>query len=112
MDRFIARRNINRFRDRLWSESDPDARILLQRLLVTEEDKLAADLELFADVDQHIADCNRRIERQQALVAIMDCDNHDGVQIARTLLDGMIESQHLHTEYRRRILIKIEQNHL
>jgi hypothetical protein len=45
MDRFIARENIRHFRDRLWSESDPDTRLRLHRLLLAEEDKLAADLD-------------------------------------------------------------------
>jgi hypothetical protein len=50
MDRFIARENIRHFRDRLISETDPTVRSSLQRLLVEEEDKLAKDLELLADL--------------------------------------------------------------
>jgi len=112
MDRFIARENIKHFRDRLWTERDPEIRARLQRLLVEEEDKLTADLELLANLEKHIADGNRRIEWQQVLVETMERDGHDGVKRARDLLDGMIESQRLHTNYRERILIEIDRNQL
>ena len=112
MDRFVARENIRHFRDRLWSESDPDTRARLQKLLVEEEDKLAADLEKLDDLDRHIADGNRRIEWQQVLVETLERDGRDGIKRARDLLDGLIETQQLHTEYRERILIKIDRNRI
>jgi hypothetical protein len=112
MDRFIALENIRHFRDRLWSESDPDTRLRLHRLLLAEEDKLAADLEVLADIERHIADGNGRIERQQGLVANMRLDGHRSLSVAQALLDGMIETQHLHVQYREHILIKIKDNRL
>lgn len=112
MDRFIARENIKHFRDRLWSENDRDVRSSLKQLLVAEEDKLAADFELLADVDRHTTDGNARIVRQQSLVAIMERDGHNGVTEAQRLLDGMRDAQALHQEYRRRLLIMIDQNRL
>jgi hypothetical protein len=112
MDRFIARENIKHFRDRLWSETDTDTRARLQTLLVAEEDKLAADLELLADIDRHIADGDRRMERQQALVTAMERDGHNGLSQARVLLNGMTEGLLLHKRYRQQILIRINENPL
>jgi hypothetical protein len=52
MDRFIALENIRH--PRLRSETRPTVRSTIQRLLVEEEAKLAADLELLADVTPEI----------------------------------------------------------
>jgi hypothetical protein len=112
MDRFIALENIKHFRDRLWTEPDADMRSRLHNLLVAEEDKLAADLELLANIDRHIADGDGRIARQQSLVANMERDGHNGIEQAQCLLDGMRDTQVLHQNYRRRILIEIDQNRL
>lgn len=112
MYRFIARENIRYFRDRLWSEVDPDARGRLRKLLIAEEDKLGADQALLADIDRHISDGRHRIDKQQTLVTAMERDGHNGLALARILLDCMIETQLLHQAYRRHILIKVEQNEL
>ena len=110
MDRFIARENIRHFRDRLCIETDPDLRSRLHQLLVAEEDKLGADLELLTDVQRHISDGNHRIDRQRAIVANMERDGHNGLAQARVLLEGLRESQLLLEEYRQRILITIERS--
>jgi hypothetical protein len=110
MDRFIARENIRHFRERLESQNDPETRALLKKLLIAEEDKLAKDLELLASVDRHIADCSHRIDRQRILVATMERANHSGLQAAKILLESLLESQVLHTEYRQRTLIEITRN--
>src|SRR6516164_6511816 len=107
MDRFIARENIKHFRDRLSVEIDPDMRSRLHKLLVAEEDKLGADFELLADVERHIADGNRRIKRQRAIITDMERDGHNGLVQARVLLEGLVESQWLIKNYRRQILIEI-----
>jgi hypothetical protein len=112
MDRFIARENIKHFQDRLRVEIDPDMRSGLNKLLVVEEDKLGADFELLANVERHIADGNRRIKRQRAIVTDMQRDGHNGVVQARVLLEGLLESQLLFKNYRRRILIEIKRNGL
>jgi hypothetical protein len=78
MDRFIARENIKHFRDRLWSEVDQNERVRLRDLLIAEEDKLAADLELLADIDRHISHGNHRIDGQRALVNAMERDGRNG----------------------------------
>lgn len=112
MDRFIARENVKHLRERLRSESDGDTRTRLGRLLVEEEDKLAADLELLADIDRHIGDGHSRIVRQRTVVAAMERDGHAGLGKATQLLDAMLDSQKLHTNYRELILISIERNRL
>jgi hypothetical protein len=110
VDRFVVRENIKHFRDRLWSESNPKTRSRLHQLLLAEENKLAADLELLTEIERHITEGHRRIDRQRTLVASMERDGHDGLETARALLDGLIQSQLLHSEYRNRILITIAQN--
>ena len=112
MDRFVARENIKHFRDWLWVEIDPDMRSRLNKLLVAEEDKLGADFELLADVERHIADGNRRIKRQRAIVTDMQRDGHDGHVQARVLLESLMDRQLLSKNYRRRILMEITQNGL
>ena len=112
MDRFIARENIKHFRGRLWVEIDPDMRSRLHRLLVAEEDNLGTDFELLTDVERHIADGDRRIKRQRAIITDMERDGHNGLVQARALLEGLMESQLLSKKYRRRILIEIKRNGL
>jgi hypothetical protein len=112
MDRFIALENIKHFRDRLWSETDASMRSRLHKLLVEEEDKLVKNLELLTDIERHLADGHRRIEKQRVLVAAMARDGHDHLATARALLDGMTETQRLHTEYRELTLAAIRQNRL
>ena len=112
MDRFIAQANIRYLRDRLASEADQDARARVQRLLIEEEDKLGADLELLADLDRHIADGDDRIHDQRARVAAMERNGHNGLGHAQALLDGLIEGQLLSVAYRRRILIKLRERRL
>lgn len=112
MDRFIARENIKHFRDRLCSEVNQDVRARLRELLVAEEDKLAANLELLANIDEHISDGNRRIDRQLALVNAMERDGHNSLAHAKVLLACLTESQLLHQEYRRLVQIRIDQSKL
>ncbi len=112
MDRFIAKENIKHFRDLLWSEVDQNVRARLRELLIAEEDKLAANLELLANIDEHISDGNRRIDRQRALVNAMERDGHNGLARAKVLLACLMESQRLHQEYRRLVQISIDQSKL
>jgi hypothetical protein len=112
MNRFVARENIKHFRERLCAETDPRLRTRLQKLLVAEEDKLGADLELLRDIERDISDGKRRIERQGAIVANMERDEHNGLAEARYLLESFVEIQSLYETYRQQILIAIEKNGL
>jgi hypothetical protein len=108
MDRYVPRENIKHFRDRLLREVNPETRMLLQKFLVEGEDKLGADLEALAEVQQRIADSHYRIERQRALIAIMKRDGHKGLDHAKVLLEALF----LHKHYHQQILIKISHNQL
>ena len=99
MDRFIARENIRHFRTMLATEIDQETRARLHRLLVEEEDKLAKDLELLADIERHIEDGHRQIETQRARVDHMRATNHCGLAQGEAFLDGLIESQRIHAKY-------------
>jgi hypothetical protein len=111
MDRFIARANIDHFRERLMSETDSTIRSALQRLLVEEEDKLAKDLELLADLARATAKFQQRIEKQRVLVETLEGDGRDGA-MARTLLNGLTESLILHQAYHQRVATRVEQSPL
>jgi hypothetical protein len=109
MDHFVARENIRHFRNRLRSETDRLSRSVLQRLLVEEENKLAADVELLKDLAQEIAKGQQRIDRQRALITTLE-GNGDDVTTARALLDGLTESLILYQDYRQRLASRLEQN--
>lgn len=109
MDRFVTRANINRFRDRLRSETDAALRSSLQKLLVEEEDKLAADLALLADLAREILKCQQWIERQRLRIEDLERDGHDATA-AIALLNSVTESLIIHQEYRQRIATRLEQS--
>ena len=96
MFKFLVWENIGHFRDRLWSEVDPNVRERLRKLLIAEMDKLGKDEELLADLDRQISDGKCRIDRQRALLAAMDRDGHNGIANARILLDRMLVLTFLH----------------
>ena len=108
MNTFVARENIRRFRDRLWSETDGSKRARLRDLLLAEEDKLGADLATLAYLERNIADARRRIELQRS---IFD-GTKDGDQRAleRAILENMIKSEKLFREICDRILCKLDRN--
>jgi hypothetical protein len=110
MDRFIARENIKHFRDRLGSETNPDTRALLQRLLVQEEDKLGLDTALLAEVERAITNFDALIATQRKLVAVLKRDGGNGIARAESLLDGLKSSQILHREYHHKMLRVFNQN--
>jgi hypothetical protein len=112
MDRFIARANIKHLRGQLEYELDPACRATLMKLLVEEEDKLARDLSLLADLDQHIGNGHHRIQRQMVVVATMERDGHDGVGQAKALLVYLEEAQNLHERYRQLVLKAVQESEL
>jgi hypothetical protein len=109
MDHFIARENVNHFRDRLRSEADPTARSTLQKLLVEEEDKLAKDLSLLDDLAREIAKCRQWIEKQRLRIEGLERDGHDLTAVI-ALLNGVTETLMIHQEYRQRVATRLEQN--
>jgi hypothetical protein len=106
MDRFVARANINNFRDRLRSETDATARSVLHKLLVKEEDKLAADLELLDDLRREIAKCQEWIRNQQERIATSERDGRD-VTASRVLLHCVTETLIIHQEYHQRVATRL-----
>jgi hypothetical protein len=108
VDHFIARANINQFRDRLRSETDAALRAQLLKLLVEEEDKLAADLALLNDLAREILKYQQWIERQRLRIQDSDRDGHDATA-AIALLNRVTETLIVHQEYRQRVATRIEQ---
>ena len=87
--------NVERFRAKLNNETHPERRILLQRLLVEEEDKLGATFELLASVQRAIHDCRQQIAELRALLA--DNGGHTpDTTVAKARLETLMASRVLH----------------
>jgi len=112
MDRCIARQNVRHLRGRLFSELEPRTRSCVERLLVEEENKLGADLELIAEVERAIANFDALIVAQQALAAALERHGHECDARDRGLLDGLRQSQRLHKEYHQSLLVTFMQGRL
>jgi len=108
MDHFVSRENIKHFTSRLKSELHPRVRSYMQRLLVREEDKLGADQEFLAEVDQTIISFDALIETQNRLVATLE---HNGgeAERERATLNGLRDAHVLCQMYRQKILVASEQ---
>jgi hypothetical protein len=111
MDKFVARENIRHFRDRLETETDPNTRTLLRRLLVQEEDKLGHNSEALREIEDHIARAKEHVNRQQTLVASIESDGHDAKH-ALMLLNNYSEILLAYQNQREKISIKLEQSRL
>jgi hypothetical protein len=105
MDRCVEKRNVRHLRGRLFSELEPHTRSCVERLLVEEENKLGADLELIAEVERAIANFDALIIAQQALAAALERPGHECDARDRGLLDGLRQSQRLHKEYHQSLLV-------
>jgi hypothetical protein len=112
MDRCIARQNVRHLRGRLFSELDPRTRSRVERLLVEEENKLGADLELIAEVERAIANFDALIIAQLTLVAALERQGHECDARDRSLLEGLRQSQRLHKEYHQSLLVTFKQGRL
>jgi hypothetical protein len=109
VDKFIARENIRHFRDRVETETDPAVRSRLHKLLVVEEDKLGHNSETLYELETHIADGKKRVNRQQTLVASMERDGRDTTD-ALTLLTALSETPLIFENRRKAILIGLNQS--
>src|SRR5262245_26658065 len=107
MDYFVPRENIKHFTSRLKSELHPRIRSYMQRLLVREENKLGADLEFLAEVDQTIISFEALIETQNRLVATLE---HNGgeAERERVTLNGLRDAHVMCQMYRQKILVASE----
>ena len=109
MLKFIAMQNVERFRAKLNNETHPERRILLQRLLVEEEDKLGATFELLASVQRAIHDCRQQIAELRALLA--DNGGHTpDTTVAKARLETLMASRVLHDSYCRKLESKLYQD--
>jgi len=111
MDRFIARENIRHFRDRLETETDPDARSLLHSLLIQEVDKLGRDSEALQEVDNLIAHVKGHLNRQQTLLVSIVRDGHDTAHVL-ALLNSYTQALFTFENQRKKILIKLQESGL
>ena len=109
MLKFIAMQNVERFRAKLNNETHPERRILLQRLLVEEEDKLGATFELLASVQRAINDCRQQIGELRALLAGNRGDT-PVTTVAKARLETLMASRVLHDSYCRKLESKLYQD--
>jgi len=102
-DHFVARENIMYFCSRLKSVLHPKVRSHVQRLLIEEEDKLGADLEFLAEVEQTIISFDALIETQKSLVAMLEQNGCEAGR-ERTILNGLHDTRFLCQTYHRKIV--------
>jgi hypothetical protein len=107
--KFVAMQNVERFRAHLNNETNPERRILLQRLLVEEEDKVGATFELLQGVQRAITDCKLQIAELRFLVETIQTDGHDAT-VAKAQLETLTDSQRLHEAYCRKLQSKLYQD--
>ena len=105
-NRSIANENILHFCNRLRTQIDPAARSRLQKLLIEEEDKLGASLDMLSQIDRELNGTKALIERLTALAAAPERDRCDGTG-ERPLLEGLERTRLLIEGYRLLILAKL-----
>src|SRR5262249_15425650 len=88
---------------RLKSYLHPNVRSHLQKLLIKEEDKLAADLEFLAEVERMIANFEALIETQSRLVETLETNGLESGR-ERATLDGLRTTHVSCQMYRQKIL--------
>jgi hypothetical protein len=106
MLKFVAMQNVERFRAKLNNEIHRDRRILLQRLLVEEEDRVGVTFELLASVQRAINDCRQQIAELRALLANNRGDTPD-TAVAKARLEPLMASRILHDSYCRKLESKL-----
>lgn len=93
-ERFILRRNIDKFHSRLLIEEDPGTRDVLFRLLIEEEDRYGAIEEKIAIIKERIAVSSLLIEKQNEILIKVIKDGEDPAQANRILLN-LVEAREL-----------------
>ncbi len=111
MDRFVARQNVELCRLRLETETDPQRRAQLHRVLVEEENKLGKNYERLADVEREIAKGHVRIANQQALIEHHNGNGHDP-SVAEALLEAFLSTQAVYVQFRDTLLAALKHHEL
>ena len=107
MDHFAKRENIKLLSSRLKSQLHPNVRSRMQKLLVEEENKLGADLQFLAELEQTIISFEALIETQKKLVATLEQGGSD-VTRELTTLNGLRATHALCQMYRQKIIFASE----
>jgi hypothetical protein len=106
MLKFVATQNVARYRAQLNDEIDPARRIVLQRLLVEEEDRLGATFELLAEVRQAIADCKCQIAELRSLTENIEIDGR-AAAVTSARLEALKDARTLHETYCQKLQTKL-----
>ena len=107
MDHFAKRENIKLLSSRLKSQLHPNVRSRMQKLLVEEENKLGADLQFLAELEQTIISFEALIETQKKLLATLEQNGDEAVR-ERTTLNGLRTTHALCQMYRQKIIFASE----
>jgi hypothetical protein len=108
---FVREQNVLRFSQSFEIEHDPIKRERLKTLMLHEENKFAATAERLDKTDREIAKCEARVARQHALIEELRKDGHD-IQVAKRLVDNMIELHDLYVGFRLRLLEELNRTKL
>ena len=85
LQQFVSEQNVARFVDQLRCERNAVRQDTLKRLLVEEENRLAAVAERLQMVDRNILDGAARIANQTKLVCELKSNGRDACEAERTL---------------------------
>ena len=86
MQRFVARQNVERFRQQLLdSNTDGARRSLVLKLLIEEEDKLGRTREVLREMEQQILTIKQIIDKQRETLAMLKSNGHSMERAERTL---------------------------
>src|SRR5262249_4334862 len=96
-------RNIESLRERIKTESNPQARWRLQRPLIQEEDRIGFSRELVDLIDCEIAGWHDWINRQRSIVERLEDSGRES-KLAKDLLFLAQQTLAVHEFHRQRIL--------
>lgn len=106
---FVRDLNVTRFVDKLRVEHDPSTRASIQRLLLKELKVLGFDREQLSNIQRHIIEGRRQIERQKAVLEILTTKGHD-VRPAEHTLRNLVEIQRILEQHRQALLDSSDRN--
>lgn len=85
--RFVSEENVARLAGRLSEESCPEKQELLRRLLVEEARRFGVRSCSLEFLQQHLAACARRMDRQAVLVEELQAAGRDTTEAGRLLVN-------------------------
>jgi hypothetical protein len=111
LSHFVVEQNIRRFVNQLRWENDDAKRSQLQKLLIEEEDRLGFTVGRLEELDQAIAEGDKRIDFQLAKLGTLKNSGRD-IAAAESVLKNMEQIQTIYRQYRVTLQKIIDRNRI